>query len=317
MLIDAALGATGLALLLLLLAQGMNRLMPVPTARLYRVWQRNRAGLTAAVQPLQGVQTPYLHGGEGEVLVMLHGFAADKDRFYDLARHLKDHTRLLVPELAGHGDADKDPGADYSVVAQVERVRAFVQSQKLARIHLGGIGMGGTIAAWYAARYPDEVSSLWLLNPSATQDAWQAPWVQAYDATGHCPLIVQTLEEHLAKWKLGIGETKYLPYCVLHAWAMAGARDFALHQTMFKAMRHTPPLENHYSGLQTPALIVGGELDRLVPAASVRTLAKVFTRAQAIVVQDLGHLPHLEAPAQIAQDYLAFRAQLAAGAQRA
>ena len=315
MFINTALGALGLALLFLLIAQAMNRLMPERTVRLYRAWQRQRAGLTAAVQPLQGLQTPYLHGGKGEVLVMLHGFAADKDRFYDLARHLKDHTRLLIPEMAGHGDADKDPGADYSVVAQVERVRAFVHSHKLATIHLGGIGMGGTIAAWYAARYPDEVASLWLLNASATQDAWQAPWVQTYDATGHCPMIVQTLEEHLAKWKLGMDETKYLPYCVLHAWATAGARDFALHKTMFKAMRQTPPLENHYTGLQTPALIVGGELDRLVPAASVRTLAKVFTRAQAMVVQDLGHLPHLESPAQIAQDYVAFRAKLVAGSR--
>jgi len=313
--INTALGALGLALLLLLLAQAMNRLMPQYTVRLYRAWQRKRAGLTEAVQPLQGFQTPYLHGGQGEALVMLHGFAADKDRFYELARHLRGHTRLLIPEMAGHGDADKDPDADYSVGAQIERVREFVRTQKLAKIHLGGIGMGGTIAAWYAARYPDEVASLWLLNASATQDAWQVPWVQTYDATGHCPLIVQTIAQHLAKWKLGMGEAHYLPYCELHAWATAGARDYALHHIMFKAMRQTPPIENHYSGLQTPALIVGGERDRLVPAASVRTLSKVFTRAQVMVVQDLGHLPHLESPAQIAQDYVAFRAKLAAGSR--
>lgn len=315
MLIQIVLVSLGLASLLLLLAQAMNRLMPQYTARLYRAWQRKRAGLAEAVQPLQGFQTPYLHGGQGEVLVMLHGFAADKDRFYELTRHLKGHTRLLIPEMAGHGDADKDPDADYSVAAQVERVREFVHAQKLAKIHLGGIGLGGTIAAWYAARYPDEVASLWLLNASATQDAWEVPWVQTYDATGHCPLIVQTVAQHFAKWKLGMGEITYLPYCVLHAWATAGARDYALHHIMFKAMRQTPPLEHHYAGLQTPALIVGGELDRLVPAASARTLAKVFTRGQAMVVQDLGHLPHLESPAQIAQDYVAFRTKLAARSQ--
>ena len=57
MFINTALAALGLALLLLLIAQAMNRLMPERTARLYRAWQRKRAGLTAAVQPLQGLQT--------------------------------------------------------------------------------------------------------------------------------------------------------------------------------------------------------------------------------------------------------------------
>jgi hypothetical protein len=51
--INTALGVVGLALLLLVLAQAMNRLMPQYTLRLYRVWQRKRAGLTEAVQPLQ------------------------------------------------------------------------------------------------------------------------------------------------------------------------------------------------------------------------------------------------------------------------
>jgi len=310
-----AIAALGLALLLLLSAQAMNRLMPQRAVRLYRAWQRKRAGLTEAVQPLQGFQTPYLHGGQGEVLVMLHDFAADKERFFDLSPHLIQHMRLLVPELAGHGEANKDPGADYSITAQVERLREFVQSQKLAKFHLGGIGMGGTIAAWYAARYPDEVTSLWLLNANATQEAWQAPWVPTYDATGKSPMVVQTMEEHRAKWRMVMGERSYVPFCVLHAWATAGARDYALHQHILQTLRQTPPIEAHYKGLQTPALIVGGELDRVVPAASVRTLAKVFTRGQAMVVQDLGHLPHLESPAQIAQDYVAFRAKLAAGSR--
>ena len=109
------------------------------------------------------------------------------------------------------------------------------------------------------------------------------------------------------------GESRFVPYCVLHEWAAAGARDFDLHHTILKTLRQTPPLEQHFSGLLTPALIVGGELDRIVPPASVKTLAKVFTRAQTIVVQDMGHGPHIEAPAQTAQDYLAFRAKLAGG----
>lgn len=315
LLIKIALGTLVLVLLLLLLAQGCNRLLPVWTAGLYRSWLRKRAGLSESVQALQGFKTPYLHGGRGEVLVMLHDFAADKNRFFDVSRHLKDHTRLLIPELAGHGDADKRANSDYSIAAQVERLRAFVQAHNLSRFHIGGVGMGGSIAAWYTATYPNEIASVWLINANATQEAWQADWVKNYDATGYCPMVVKSLAEHRAKWKMVMGEDKYLPFCVLHSWAVAGARDFDLHHSILKTLRQTPPLESQYTGLQTPALILCGELDRLVPASSIKSLCKVFTRAQASVMQDLGHLPHLEAPDQIAQDYLAFRAKLEATVQ--
>lgn len=312
MLINTVIGALGLTLLLLLLAQGLNRLMPETAARWIHRWLRNRAGMAAAVQQLQGFKTPYLHGGKGEVLVLLHDVASGKDRLIEVALHLQGHMRLLIPDLAGHGDADKDPNADYRVEAQVQRLREFVQSQKLDHVHLGGVGMGGTIAAWYAALHPNEVASLWLINASATRDAWDADWVQTYDATGKSPMVVQTMQEHMAKWKLAMGEANYLPHCVMHSWANASNRDFVLHQSILKAMRHTEPIENRYAGLLTPALIVGGELDRIVPSASARTLSKVFTRGQTVVVQDLGHVAHLEAPTQISLDYLAFRAKLTA-----
>jgi len=265
-----AIAALGLALLLLLSAQAMNRLMPETAAGWIHKWLRKRAGMALAVQQLQGYQTPYLYGGQGDVLVLLHDVASGGDRLIQLAGHLTRHMRLLIPELAGHGDAYKDPNADYSVAAQVQRLREFVQSQHVAKVHLGGVGMGGTIAAWYAAQHTDEVASVWLLNASATQEAWQADWVQSFDDTGKSPMVVQTLEEHMAKWKIAMGEINYLPYCVVRAWADACTQDFALHQRILKTLRQTPPLEDHYTGLQTPALIVCGELDRIVPARAVK-----------------------------------------------
>jgi triacylglycerol lipase len=312
---NIALGALGLALLLLLLAMACNRLTPTLGARLVRWRLRKRSGLQEASVAVQGWDTPYLYTGEGEVLVLLHDFAGGKDRFIEMSRHLKGHMQLLIPDLLGHGGACKDPQADYSIAAQVQHVRAFLQAHKLGRIHLGGNGMGGSVAAWYAAHFPDEVASLWLLHASATQEAWQAPWVVDYDATGQCPLMVKTVAQQKAKLEFLTGEYKYVPYCVLHAWATAGAQDFDLHHSILKTLRRSPPLEQQFASLATPALIVGGDLDRLVPPTSVKTLSKVFAHCSSMVLQDMGHLPHIEAPRQTAHDYLAFRAKLAA-AQR-
>ena len=186
MFITTALGVVGLLLLLLLLTQDFNRLKPDLAARVLRWPLRKWSGVNAAAIAVKGRTTSYLHCGKGDVLVLLHDFAGGKDRFIEVARHLKDSMRVLMSDMPGHGEGNKDPQADYSIEAQVQRIRDFLWAHGMERVHLGGNGMGGCVAAWYAARYPDEVASVWLLNASATHDAWQAPWVKAYDATGQC-----------------------------------------------------------------------------------------------------------------------------------
>jgi pimeloyl-ACP methyl ester carboxylesterase len=51
---------------------------------------------------------------------------------------------------------------------------------------------------------------------------------------------------------------------------------------------------------------VTGAQDRIVPPASVQTLAKVFVKSQIKIMHGVGHIPMIESPKQVAHDYMAF-----------
>lgn len=297
-------------IVLLALVAAMNWLAPMATAQLLRSVSRASAGLEAKSLAIQGKTFPYLMGGSGEPLVLVHGFTANKDIWDAAARHLTPRYTVYAPDLPGFGDASRDPNADYSYDAQVENLHAFLQGLGLKRFHLGGSSMGGGVAALYAAKYPQEVASLWLLDAAATRELADSELMKRYDATGEFPLLVKTQEQQVKKLDLVFGQPKFVPYAVVYALTEAARRDYDLHSKILKTLRRSAPIESRYANLQTPTLIVTGALDRIVPPAAVRTLAKVFPRNEIKVMPGLGHTPMVEAPGMTDDDYLAFRRAL-------
>ena len=100
----------------------------------------------------------------GEPLLLIHGFGGNKDNFTRIARQL-DGYHLIIPDLLGFGESSKPMSADYRSEAQATRLHELLQAKGLAEnIHVGGNSMGGAISVAYAAKYPKDVKSLWLVD---------------------------------------------------------------------------------------------------------------------------------------------------------
>ena len=170
-------------------------LAPQRMARLWLALERRRARLTLKRQRLAGaIEMPYLEGGKGEPLVLVHGFGGDKDNFTRVAGLLVRRYRVIIPDLPGFGDATRDPGARHTVADQVERLQAFAAALGLDTFHLGGNSMGGFIAAEFAARHAHRVASLWLLDAAGTAAAQDTPMVRHYLEGGEFPLLLKSTD---------------------------------------------------------------------------------------------------------------------------
>lgn len=312
--IFVATGVIGVAALLgLATVVAVNWVFPAVGAGLLRRTLRNKAGLTQRELTIQGRRVSYLVGGSGEALVMVHGFTANKDTFDAVARYLTPHYTVYAPDLPGHGDSDRDLHADFSIEALVDHVRQFVHALGLKRVHLCGSSLGGGVVGFYAARFPDEVASIWLIDAACTSEfLTDSDMIKHYDATGKFPYLVQTHEEHARKLDMVFGKPAKMPHCMKVAFAKAAISDFAIQREILKQVRKTVPIDTQYSNLTTPALIVTGDNDLVVPPSSVQSLAKVFPRNTIEIVKGAGHIPMVERPGKSAQDYLAFRARVAA-----
>src|SRR3546814_8648647 len=95
---------------------------------------RRRAGLVQKSVMVDGRAWPYLEGGDPAkpTLVLVHGFAGDKDNWPMLAAHLRAY-HVIAPDLPGFGENERNPQLAYDVEAQTARLNSFVDALGLDR----------------------------------------------------------------------------------------------------------------------------------------------------------------------------------------
>jgi pimeloyl-ACP methyl ester carboxylesterase len=153
-----------------------------------------------------GLHYAYLEGGQGEPLMLLHGFGGNKDTFTRVSRFLVKRYRVIIPDIVGFGESSHPSQADYSPTAQVERLWALSQALSLKKLHLGGNSMGGQIALLYAAQYPTEVNSLWVLNPAVARSSFKSDVLKVITKSSHNLLIARNVEEFQEVMALGMSK---------------------------------------------------------------------------------------------------------------
>jgi pimeloyl-ACP methyl ester carboxylesterase len=161
----------------------------------------------------------------------------------------------------------------------------------------------------YAALYPGEVKSLWLLDPGGI---WSAPQSEVHTIlarAGENPLMARSEAEFAQIFHFVMAKPPFIPRPMLNVMAQERIRNYKLEERIFKAIS-TDSVERYVTGLKTPALIVWGEKDRVINPATAEILHNLMPNSEVIIMPGLGHLPMIEKPAETARDYLKFRARL-------
>jgi pimeloyl-ACP methyl ester carboxylesterase len=108
----------------------------------------------------------YLDWGNpgGRPLLFLHGGALTAHTWDLCCLALRDDFHCLALDQRGHGDSDWAHDADYSIAAQREDVRGFMDRLGLDRFVLVGMSMGAINGLAYAIAYPETLSALVLID---------------------------------------------------------------------------------------------------------------------------------------------------------
>ncbi|MGH8529743.1 MAG: alpha/beta fold hydrolase [Nevskiales bacterium] len=275
------------------------------------------AGVAVNRVPVAGYDIEYYDSGtdtgDSEPLVLIHGFGGDKENFTAVAPFLTGSYRVIAPDLLGFGESSKPLGERYQIEDQVQRLHDFVKSLGLKRVHLGGNSMGGWIAGAYAARYPDEVASLWLLGTAMVAGAEPSEMQRRIKAGEPLPLLVKTEADFEPLMDFVMSRRRPLPSAIKDYVARRAVQDYALHKRIFEGPGSEPPLEYYVKELATPTLIVWGDQDRVLHYSGAKVLDELMPNAEVIILPGIGHLPMLEDPWRTSRDYLAWRARLNPG----
>ena len=292
----------------------LSLLAPEGLTALGLMLERRISGLKKRHATVDGHAMPYLDGGTGEVLVLIHGFGGDKDNFTRIARFLTPHYRVIIPDLPGFGDASRDPQASYGMADQVGRIHGLLTQLGITSCHMGGNSMGGFISAQFVVPYGHMVKSLWLLDPGGTAASHSSAMLLDYQKTGLNPLLVKRVDDFNATISATTHKAPFLPGFARVALGRRAVADFELHTNIMRQMAESPLLEQTYKPMPTPALIVWGKEDQILNPAGAEAFRQLFPNSTVIMMDGIGHLPMAEAPEQVANDYLAYRARLAGDA---
>lgn len=109
------------------------------------------------------IRLHYVTEGEGELVVLLHGFPefwySWRYQIPVLARHFK----VVVPDLRGYNQSDK-PATGYDLTTLASDISSLIQNLGYDRAHIVGHDFGGAIAWRFAQKFPHMLNRLAILS---------------------------------------------------------------------------------------------------------------------------------------------------------
>jgi abhydrolase domain-containing protein 6 len=146
------------------LAVGLYFVLPGLLVGWARDKERKAAGLTEKNLTIGEFKIAYLEGGQGTPILMVHGFAANKDNWTRFCKIITPAYHAVALDLPGFGNSTYVENASYGMVDQAKRLDKFVNAAGLKKFHIVGNSMGGHISARYAIMFSEKVMTLGLFD---------------------------------------------------------------------------------------------------------------------------------------------------------
>jgi abhydrolase domain-containing protein 6 len=252
----------------------------------------------------------YLQGGEGEPVLLVHGFGAGKDQWGFFPKALTPSYRLIVPDLPGFGESTKIDSASYDIASQVERLSRFVESLGLRSFHLLGISMGGYVAAYYASEHPERVRSLALMGAAGVRSRVESYAWKRYREEGRIILLYKTV----AELEELVSALFYDPPLLLPSFkryfAEKGRLNYRFHEKILREMQKggMDLLEGRLAKVEAKSLIIWGADDQILHVSSVERFQSQLRDSKTLILEECGHVPYFEREETTIKAYLEFLA---------
>ncbi len=265
------------------------------------------AGLVKKEIQVDNDRIAYLEGGRGETALLLHGYTANKNHWTYFAGQLTTDYHVVIPDLAGFGESTKRWDASYNIESQVKRLDRFADALQLKRFHLAGNSMGGTIAAVYAARNPQKISSLALLTPAQLQTAKRSEVMWRLENYGENPFLIGSPDDFEKILPLLFVKIPPMPDPIKRVAVAEAMADRKFNEKIGRDLfKEAFALEPSLPMIQAPVCIIWGDKDRICDVSGVTVLEKGLKNHQTVIMKDTGHVPMMERPAEAAAAYMNF-----------
>lgn len=272
--------------------------------------ERSSAGLEADTVAVGDLDIAYLRNHQrvnGDTIVMIHGFGANKDNWTRLAGHLTDDFNVYAIDLPGHGDSSKPLDIGYRLEDQAGYVAQILEALSVNDAHIMGNSMGGAITALYAANYPGKVKSAVLFDPAGILE-YESELVDLV-MEGDNPLIPKKPGDFERLMEFALEKEPFVPWPIMGVMEERAIANRDVNEVIFAAIRDAgfeSDFRNAITRIQAPVLIIWGKEDRVINYRNGEVFAAAIPNARLELMEGIGHAPMVEAPAESAELFRTF-----------
>lgn len=224
-----------------------------------------------------GLRLAYRVVGEGEPLVLLHGFYGTGESWDPLLEGLSSSFQLIVPDLRGHGRTTNPDGV-FTHRESANDVYALLDHLGIERFRGMGFSSGGMTLLHMATRQPDRPQALVLIGATSyfPEEARGQMLMNAPDS------IPEERAEAMARRHGGAEKADAL------------FRQFYDFRNSFEDMNFTPPL---LATVRARTLIVHGDRDPFFPVQIPVEQYLAIPESYLWIIPNSGHVPFPSDPA--------------------
>lgn len=271
--------------------------------------ERYRSGLRLKALSMDGDTYAYLEReGSGETIVLLHGFASNKDSWIRFIRYLPEKYRVVALDMPGHGDSRLDMNRSYSIEYLSGSVARLIDSLGIQRLHMAGNSLGGLVATLYALNHPEKLITLGLFDSAGVASPVQSEFYSLLKK-GDNPLVVETEEDFDRLMAFNFFDEPFIPWPGRPVLARRFVERSEFNQKMWDDLfgsRLHESLNARLEALTMPAFILWGDNDRILHVSCTEIYNKHIRDAHVVIMRNCGHAPMLERPQEAAAHYSTF-----------
>jgi 3-oxoadipate enol-lactonase len=247
---------------------------------------------------VNGVELFYKESGKGpETIVFSHGLLMDHTMFEPQRAAFEKQYRVIAYDHRAQGQS-QDPGQGYDMDTLADDAAALITALNASPCHFAGLSMGGFVGMRLAAHHPTLVSTLTLMNTTATKE--NLPNRIKYGVLANLVKIVSPAPfTPIAVKELFGSTTRSSPSLrpMLEEWTarlMSRPRNIA--PSLLAVMNRREFTAEELALISCPTLVITGEEDSAQPPRNSASLVDGIRGARMVSIPGAGHSSSLEDP---------------------
>jgi pimeloyl-ACP methyl ester carboxylesterase len=260
---------------------------------------------------LNGRSTHYLERGDGEPVILIHGFNMDIHTWSQNINDLAEQYRVLAIDLWGQGFSTREP-LDYGYALYAEQIRRFMDALDIQKVNLVGHSMGGGTAIYFAVRFPERVNSLVLVDSTGIPNPLPLR-SKFFTLPGVGEFLMSINNNYFRRKNLGdiwfhdrdlLTEKVFEDLMQFHK--VRGTSEVLL-KILRKQFFHTLSDEiGQLDLLNIPTMVVWGRNDVSIPVGVGQEMHERISGSRFEVIENGGHMPNWESPDHFNRAVLGF-----------